>query len=374
MRHSVKRIARALARAMGRRAVVVGALLGALCAGCGGGGPDGSAGLPWDTSARIPPAPVDMNDSVIAARADLGRLLFYDTMLSVDGETACATCHSEFWGMGDGLPLAIGHGAGLLAGPGRKGPNVLTRNAPSLWNAAYRKDLFWDGRAHSLEEQAMQPLDATNELDLNPGALVAKIRMVPGYVERFGEAFPDDAAPVSEDNVAKAIAIFERTIVSRRAPYDAFFSGDPLAMTESQQAGMQVFADAGCADCHTPPLFESDRYFDRGIGDGSDPGRYDVTRDEADRGAFRVRTLRNLFDTRPYFHDGSVRTPEAAIQHELDRSGFDYTPEQLDELVDFIIKGLYDPLAEPVRPDTLPSGFPTPFDGLHIVRPTGAFD
>ncbi len=131
-----------------------------------------------------------MND-VPDARIELGRLLFFDPILSVDDQTACATCHSEIWGMGDGIPRAVGHGAGLNAGPAREGPNMLRRNSPALYNLAFRSSLLWDGREQVLEEQALVPLFAEDELSADRETLLEELSSVPEYEARFADAFPE---------------------------------------------------------------------------------------------------------------------------------------------------------------------------------------
>jgi len=304
---------------------------------------------------------------------ELGRLLFYDPILSRDGEVACATCHSEIWGMGDGLPLSIGVDGEGPTGPGRTGPNVTTRNAPTLWNVAYRERLFWDGRVGSLEEQALLPIEKDVEMDRSLDALLLDLNANDTYRALFAEAFPEQEDPVTATNLAKALGVFQRSFVSSLGPYDRYQAGDEGALEEEAVAGMELFDEAGCADCHAPPLFESDRYADRGIGDGSDPGRQEVTGDPADRGAFRVPTLRNLRETGPYFHDGSVSGLDEAVAMEVARSVAEGTSRALTEteiaaIAIFIRKGLMDRSQEPDRPETVPSGLTVPEDGFRIPR------
>ena len=148
--------------------------------------------------------------------------------------------------------------------------------------------------------------------------VVARIDAAPAYRPLFKAAFPDDVEPVSSENVAKALAAFQRSFVSDRAPYDLYVAGDTNALSDDQLAGMQLFADAGCAGCHAPPLFESSRYEQR--VESGDIGRELVTGDAADRGRLRVPTLRNLRETGPYFHDGSTDTLEDAVLREATTS------------------------------------------------------
>jgi cytochrome c peroxidase len=306
-----------------------------------------------------------------AAKIELGRLLFYDPILSRDGEVACATCHSEIWGMSDGLPRSVGVDGEGPAGPGRTGPNVTERNAVTLWNVAYRSSLFWDGRATSLEEQALLPIETEVEMDRNLEEVVADLAANATYAALFEEAF--GAQGVTADGLAKALAVFQRTMISELGPYDRYVAGDEGALKSEAVDGMWLFDEAGCADCHQPPLFESERYADRGAGDGSDPGREAVTEEPADRGAFRVPTLRNLRETGPYFHDGSVVELEEAVAQEVARSVAEgqsrpLTEEETEAIAVFLRKGLMDRSQEPDRPEQVPSGLQVPLDGFRIPR------
>lgn len=326
--------------------------------------------LPWP-HAPFPTLP-ESNEkpAVLEALAELGRLLFYDPLLSVDRETACASCHSEIWGMGDGLPRSIGHGGGSLSGPGRKGGPELRRNASQLWNLAFRKTLFWDGRSTSLEAQALEPLKAVDELNRAPEAVVADLREIEGYVTRFAAAFPDDPTP-STKHLASALATFERGLVSARSLYDGYVDGDLYALSQPMKDGMFRFAELGCAECHVPPLFESEAFFDRKLpklAGIEDEGRSEVTKRMRDRRAFRVPSLRNIAFSDPYFHDGSVRTLKAAIEHELALSGHAFEAEDVELIKRFISDALKDESREPARPREVPSGLTVPIDGTFVER------
>lgn len=313
-----------------------------------------------------------------AARVELGRLLFYDPILSGDGQTACATCHSEHWGMGDGLPLAIGVGAGDLVGPGRRGTAIGRRNAPTLWNAAARGALFWDGSVRSLEEQALLPFESEVELDLPVEDALAALADIAEYRELFDAAFPDRRPAITAQALSSALAEFQRTLMSQHAPYDAYLAGDTPALSARMLEGLALLEELGCESCHAPPLFQSDRYARRlPPREGTeqvalDLGRYEVTGDPADREAFRVPTLRNVRDTAPYFHDGSVATLREAVELEVSvqvAEGHLRPDEgQIDALTELIAKGLLDLAHNPDRPDRVPSGLPLPRDGFRIVR------
>jgi cytochrome c peroxidase len=304
-----------------------------------------------------------MND-VPDARIELGRLLFFDPVLSVDHQTACATCHSEIWGMGDGIPRAIGNGAGLDAGPGREGPIMLTRNSPAIYNLAFRPSLLWDGREQVLEEQALVPLFAEDELSADRETLLAELSSIPEYTVRFEDAFPEDGR-VTIENLASALAAYQRTFISDRATYDAYVEGRPELMNEEQVAGMYRFSEMGCDDCHTPPLFESETFANRNVPDVEDIvdlGREEHTGRQDDRGKFRTPSLRNLSTSGPYFHNGSVEVESDAIRHELEQSGLPFTDDDVRLIELFIDKTLRDETREAIRPVTVPSGLPLPID------------
>lgn len=358
---------------MVRRALVGLGL--ALAAGCGDGEPDVAVydgpPLPW---AYAPfPTPVDPADNPSTPeKVELGRLLFYDPILSADQATACATCHSEVWGMSDGLPRSVGvHGTGPT-GPGRTGPNVTERNAQTLWNVAFRGELFWDGREASLEAQALRPLEEPGELGLPPAQAIAALATVPAYLTLFAAAFPKETPALSETTLARALAAFQRSLVSARAPYDQYVAGDAGALGEQELLGMRSFGEAGCAGCHAPPLFESDVYAARGLGSG-DPGRQAITGLPEHAGAMRTPSLRNVRESDPYFHDGSAVKLRDAVAHEVARevaSGRSrgMSEDEVDAITTFLNKALTDRSLEPSRPKSVPSGLPVPKDGFRIPR------
>ena len=318
--------------------------------------------LPWELT-ELPPLP-DLAIDVPEERIELGRLLFYDPILSVDHETACATCHSEIWGMGDGIPRGVGHGAGLDAGPRRQGPNRMRRNSQSLYNLAFRSSFLWDGRAKTLEEQALMPIFDAQELGTDEATLLAELAAVPEYVDRFAAAFPEHPG-VTLDNLASALAAFQRTIVSNRATYDAYAGGRPELMDEEEVEGMFRFAEMGCEGCHVPPLFESETFANRGVPEVEgvvDHGLEERTGLSADRGKFRTPTLRNLAATEPYFHNGSVKLMSDAVRHELVQSAMSFTEDDVELILLFIDKTLRDESNHPVRPVSVPSGLHLPID------------
>ncbi len=331
-----------------------------------------SATLPW-AAGELPAIAVPSDNASNDAKIDLGRMLFHDPILSSDRKVACATCHSQYWGMSDGLARSIGVGGVGAVGLGRTGPTHTRRNARTLWNAAYRRALFWDGRAESLEEQVLGPLGDATELGRAVDDVVVDLRAIPNYRARFAAAFGGGDETVNAQNLPRAIASFVRTIVSVDAPYDRYARGDVNALGADEVRGMTLFADLGCASCHAPPLFESERY--ENVGVVTDPitpddGRFEITKVERDRGAFRVPTLRNLRATGPYFHDGSAATIDDAASRmaRFSQPSRTLTPDDLASLVTFLRSSLVDRSHEPTRPDDVPSGLPLPSDGFRMQR------
>jgi cytochrome c peroxidase len=306
----------------------------------------------------------------------LGRLLFYDPIASRDRQTACATCHSEIWGMTDGLERSIGLGGGLFTGPGRAGANVLRRNAPTLWNTAFGEVFLWDGRAASLEEQVRLPFESVDELARPLDEVITEVAALPAYASLFAAAFPGEEPAVTADTYSRAVAAFERTLVSRRGRYDAYVAGDANALDDEMKRGLFLFAEVGCVNCHVPPLFASDRFEDRGVSAVPgilDRGRAEVTDRDADVGAFKVPTLRNLQESGPYFHTGEITKVAAAVKHEVDRSEAEdgarpLTDDETDALAAFVEKALFDRRNNPTRPGKVPSGLSIPIDGIGVRR------
>jgi cytochrome c peroxidase len=369
---------------------VVAVLGAALGLSCGGGsandagaedlGPSGGRGAgartPWHYSALG--APLEPADNASTeGKVDLGRLLFHDPILSGDHATACVTCHSQYWGMGDGLGLGIGVGGTGPSGIGRRGPTTTRRNVPTLWNVAYRTALFWDGRAASLERQVETPLFDERELGAKRETVAEGLADNATYRALFAAAFPE-SPQVSVENLARAIAAFVRTITTSDAPYDRYARGDDNAMSPMEIRGMFLFGELGCATCHAPPLFAAER-FDAVPLAGAAPlpsppadddlGRFEITGDERDRFAFRVPQLRNLRETGPYFHDGRAQAMlEAVRQMVVSTAPRAVADDELTALAEFTGKGLMDKVHVPERPLAVPSGLPVPADGFIIRR------
>jgi len=267
--------------------------------------------LPGDLAARKPPAglvadkakqaPVDRRTK---RRIRLGRRLFFDPLLSKDRSLACASCHDPAHGFSDPRPVSIGIG-------GARG----TRNAPSLFNVALGRTFFWDGRAASLEEQAKGPIENPRELGTRLVDVVARLKASPDYTAAFAESFADG---VTADNLAKAIASFERVLLLGNSRVDRFRGGEATALTSAQRQGLWIFESRGrCWRCHSGGNFTDERFHNTGVGadrPDPDPGRMAVTKRLADRGRFKTPTLRGVARTAPYMHDGRTKTLRAVAE------------------------------------------------------------
>jgi len=245
-----------------------------------------------------PPVPVPADNPQTDAKVRLGAQLYFDTRLSADATISCATCHDPRAGWANPHPTDTGIN-------GRVGG----RNSGSIIDAAYMRFQFWDGRESSLEGQALGPIHNPIEMGETLENVVAKLNAIPGYREQFQGVF--GTAPNTE-GIAKAIAAFERTIVSGPSPYDLHLMGDESALSAAAKRGMRLFNGKGhCIACHSGPSFSDQSFHNLGVGmDKKDPdrGRFDHTKNPADTGKFKTPTLRNVAMTPPYLHDGSAKT------------------------------------------------------------------
>jgi cytochrome c peroxidase len=273
-----------------------------------------------------------------AERAELGRVLFFDRRLSADDTVSCATCHNPQLAFTDGAPVSTGAQT-------RKG----ARNAPTIINRAYSLAQFWDGRAASLEEQAKGPIADPLEMGNTLQAVVDRLQALQGYRVLFARAFGN--REITIDRVAMAIASFERTVLSGNAPYDRYLRGEEKALTPEQLRGRSLFFDkARCARCHDGPNFTLNAYANLGVGmdqPNPDLGRYAVTHNPRDWGAFKAPTLREVEHTAPYMHDGSLKTLDDVVEfydkggiknQNLDRTvkPLNLTPQEKRDLVAFL--------------------------------------
>jgi cytochrome c peroxidase len=271
------------------------------------------AAIAIESPLGLPPVPIPEDNPPTPDTVALGRRLYYDTQLSADNTVACSNCHNPAQAFTDGLPVSKGVN-------GKTG----TRNAPTVLNAAFHPVQFWDGRAKSLEDQAGGPIQNPVEMNQPHDVMVAKISKLTDYQSAFDKAF--GPGPITVDKVEKAIASFERTVISGNSPFDRYqYGGDKKAMSPAAIRGLAIFKDkekGNCVTCHTIDekyaLFTDGKFHNIGVGVDSngelkDQGRYDQTKAEADRGAFRTPTLRNIAKTGPYMHDGSVPTLKAVV-------------------------------------------------------------
>jgi len=247
------------------------------------------------------------------AKVALGRILFFDSLLSEDRSLACASCHNPGRAFTDGQPVSVGVF-------GRKG----TRNVPTLVNRTYGASFFWDGRITTLEEQVLQPIQHPKEMDIAVREVVVRLERDQVYPDLFQAAFGRE---VNDGDLAKALASYVRTILSGNAPVDRYLNGDRHALTERQRQGLRIFRGKGnCTGCHLGPTFTDENFHNTGVAwrDGRllDQGRFAVTSEDEDRGAFKTPTLREIARTAPYMHDGSLATLEEVIEF-YDRGGND---------------------------------------------------
>ena len=319
---------------------------------------------PWQALPDTAPAPAD--NPTTAAKVELGKMLYFDPRLSSTGTVSCFSCHNIMEGGDDHMTTSAGvHG--------QKGG----RNAPTVWNSAFHSVQFLDGRAPSLEEQAKGP--PVNPVEMGMADLTAvidRVRRIPGYKPHFESAFGAGDV-VTMDNAAKAIAAYERTLITPGNAYDLYAKGDMKALTAQQVRGLEALASVGCTSCHQGPAFNGPS-LPAGTGffmkfptyeDNAyvvkykltdDLGRATATKDPADRAMWRVPTLRNLEFTAPYMHTGTVKTlPEAVRVMAATQLNKTLPDAQVDDIVAFLMA-----LSGPFPQQTMPRLPPTPGDLL----------
>lgn len=254
----------------------------------------------------IPPAPAD--NLLTPERAALGQLLFFDTRLSAKGALSCASCHNPALGWSDGRSTAVGHDM-----------KVLPRATPTIVNAAFNTIQMWDGRKATLEEQALGPF-GSDEQNLPLEELERRVNANAGYVALFAAAYPGER--ITRDTIAKAIASFERTVLSTPSPFDRWRAGDEHAVSAAVQRGFAIFNGKGnCVLCHIGFNFTDNGFHNIGLaGTPEDVGRFALRKLPVLKGAFKTPTLRDVTLTAPYMHDGSYATLAEVIEH-YDRGG-----------------------------------------------------
>lgn len=261
-------------------------------------------GAAWASDEPIQPiAPAKVAD---AGLAELGKKLYFDTRLSKSGFISCNSCHNLSLGGTDNLKTSIGHNW-------NQGPI----NAPTVLNSSMNLAQFWDGRAADLKAQAGGPIANPGEMGSTHELAVEVLQSIPGYVSEFKKVFGSDKVTI--DEVTKAIAAFEETLVTPNSRFDKWLKGDKKALTANEKAGYALFKDSGCVACHNGAAVGGNSYQKMGVVEAykaSSPaeGRVGVTKDEADRFNFKVPTLRNVELTYPYFHDGEAATLTQAVE------------------------------------------------------------
>ncbi len=235
-------------------------------------------------------------------RVELGKHLFFDPRLSGSGWISCATCHNPALGWSDGLPTAIGHGM-----------QVLGRSTPTILNIAYQKSQFWDGRAATMEEQALGPIQAEPEMAGNMENVIRDLSDLPMYRKMFDTAYPGQG--ITNDTIAKAIATFERTVVSSDSPFDLWLKGQNT-MSVAAVRGFDLFkGKANCAACHSGFNFTDNGFHNIGLPNNTDAGRFAIKPIKVMKGAFKTPTLRDAALTPPYMHNGQYKSLEEVVDH-----------------------------------------------------------
>ncbi len=246
--------------------------------------------------------PYPDDDPYSAAKAKLGRVLFFDPIFSASGTLSCANCHQPNLGWEDGLPLAVGDAQ-----------HHLKLKTPTLLDVAWLDRLGWDGKFHSLEQVTFAPIVASGNMNMSESGVTARLSSIPDYVRSFAAAFDDGA--ITKKNIEMAIATYERSIVSADAPFDRWIRGDENAINASAKHGFAIFNGKGrCAECHSGWAFTDGSFHDIGVAKDDDIGRGRLFPTSIKlRHAFKTPTLRDVARRAPYMHDGSVPTLQAVI-------------------------------------------------------------
>ncbi len=253
----------------------------------------------WQIPKQIP---YPKDNPLTKEKIKLGKELFFDPRLSKNNDISCSSCHNPKYGWSDNRAKSIGDQN-----------RVGRRNSPTVINSAFLQNFFHDGRAKSLEEQALGPIESEVEMNIKLDELVEKLKRIKKYQELFNKAFDDG---ITKENIAKALASFQRTLLSLNAPFDRWIQGDKDAISEDAKEGFDLFLNKGrCQLCHAGFNFTNERFANIGLGDKSDLGVYEISSDKSAiwYGAFKTPTLRDIEKSAPYFHDGSVKTLKEAV-------------------------------------------------------------
>jgi cytochrome c peroxidase len=283
----------------------------------------------------IPATPVELpGNPATPAKVELGKALYFEPRLSESHNISCNSCHLVNMGGVDGRPNSIGHNW-------QRGG----RNAPTVLNAVFNTAQFWDGRAADLQEQAGGPIANPIEMGITKEHAVEQLKGIPGYVAMFKSAFPDEADPVTYDNIERAIAVFEATLITPGAPFDRWLQGDDAALSDAQKRGLSVFIDKGCATCHSGINVGGGMYAAFGVVQRpgweylppDDRGRFQVTKTVEDDYVFKVPTLRNIELTAPYFHSGHAWDLRQAVAVMSEAQlGATLTEQEIDDVTEFL--------------------------------------
>jgi cytochrome c peroxidase len=254
--------------------------------------------------------PAVKDNAVTHEKIELGKLLFFDPRLSSSEIISCNTCHNLGTGGVDAGPTSVGHGW-------QKGP----RRAPTVYNAVFNLAQFWDGRAADLKAQAKGPVQASVEMNATPEHVVKTLASMPGYVAMFQKAFPNEAAPITFDNFARAVEAFEATLITPASKFDQYLEGDAKALNAQETEGLKTFMSKGCVACHNGINVGGQGYFPFGVvmNPGAevlppdDKGRFNVSKTASDEYVFRAAPLRNVALRAPYFHTGQVWSLKQAV-------------------------------------------------------------
>lgn len=284
----------------------------------------------------LPQVMVSEKNSITSEKVKLGKTLFYESRISVDGTVSCIKCHPISLYGADGFKKSIGNNS-----------KVNPRNAPTIFNAAAQISAHWIGNRTDVEDQAKQSVIGPPSFGLpSYEALEKKLKEIKGYNDLFKKAFPKEDNPITVDNFAKAVGVFERTLVTP-SPFDAFLKGSKDILKEKEKRGLKTFNEAGCTACHSGQYMGGQMYQKFGIvepywkyskSEMIDEGRYAVTKNELDKYLFKVPVLRNVAKTAPYFHDGSVdKLEDAILIMGKVQFGRDLTRPQIEDIISFLI-------------------------------------
>lgn len=316
------------------------------------------------------PGELEHKDGVVnqitPEKTELGKMLFFEPRLSSSWFVSCNTCHNLGLAGVDLLPTSIGH-------HWQRGP----RNAPTVYNAVFNSAQFWDGRAAGLAEQAGGPIQNPVEMASDPERVVATLKSIPEYQERFKTAFPDQPEPVSFENVTMAIEAFEAHLLTPNSAFDRFLGGDLKALDEQEQAGLALFMDKGCAGCHSGENVGGKGYFKFGVMKApeanilppEDQGRFGVTHEVSDQYLFKAPSLRNVALTPPYFHSGAVDSLAEAVNVMASAQlNIELSPQEVEDITAFLhtLNGEFPKVEYPILPPSTPD---TPPPDLEISPP-----